>query len=351
MISGTEYLTGSCTNCGGHIEFPSQGRGQSIECPHCREVTVLDVTAPFPASSASPEKPWIFRLILLIVSLASLAIILGAGGYLLIPKGGADKRHQREQANPEGAQRDLPLVESASPHEVRGQMFLVLKDRQTVKLSLVEVRLLKDDSIRETFDRHRSEAVSRLLLLRSNMTRVSSSVAKLQYAANKKAEGDALQLELVNTLNERIRLHTDTLRDPRLPDWFKKEAQESLASIRAEIANNAASERSRLSLYAKTVKDLQQNQIDLKAIVDEIDYLQAPETYLSTFSNNIVSRTTTDADGRFRVLFPEGGRFLLAASVKRFTGVTEEKFGWLVPVSAQDAGEVVLSNNNLFGPL
>lgn len=35
------FLKCACKNCGGNIEFPEEGIGRSIRCPHCREETQL----------------------------------------------------------------------------------------------------------------------------------------------------------------------------------------------------------------------------------------------------------------------------------------------------------------------
>jgi hypothetical protein len=37
------YSKGVCQHCGGHIEFPAEGAGQTIPCPHCKWNTVLTV--------------------------------------------------------------------------------------------------------------------------------------------------------------------------------------------------------------------------------------------------------------------------------------------------------------------
>jgi hypothetical protein len=39
------YFKCSCQNCGRHIEFPSNGAGMTISCPHCGKNTVLGVAA------------------------------------------------------------------------------------------------------------------------------------------------------------------------------------------------------------------------------------------------------------------------------------------------------------------
>jgi hypothetical protein len=38
-----------CQHCGGHIEFPTEGAGQTISCPHCQWQTPLTISHPAPA--------------------------------------------------------------------------------------------------------------------------------------------------------------------------------------------------------------------------------------------------------------------------------------------------------------
>src|SRR5262249_18468901 len=37
----TVYLKTACEACSGHIEYPSELAGQSVECPHCHQATPL----------------------------------------------------------------------------------------------------------------------------------------------------------------------------------------------------------------------------------------------------------------------------------------------------------------------
>jgi len=47
---GDSYIKCPCNNCGGFIEFPAHGVGQTITCPHCRTETILFK----PVSTATP---------------------------------------------------------------------------------------------------------------------------------------------------------------------------------------------------------------------------------------------------------------------------------------------------------
>jgi hypothetical protein len=44
-MKATESMKMSCPACGGHIEFPNQGLGQTTSCPHCK----MDITLKEPA--------------------------------------------------------------------------------------------------------------------------------------------------------------------------------------------------------------------------------------------------------------------------------------------------------------
>ena len=49
------YLKTDCEHCSGHIEYPSELAGQSIECPHCQQTTALP--SPFTPPPAPPPPP------------------------------------------------------------------------------------------------------------------------------------------------------------------------------------------------------------------------------------------------------------------------------------------------------
>ncbi len=47
----TKFLKCTCAGCGGHIEFPADGIGMTIPCPHCATETELTLEVP---ESTSP---------------------------------------------------------------------------------------------------------------------------------------------------------------------------------------------------------------------------------------------------------------------------------------------------------
>jgi hypothetical protein len=47
----TTHRKAACQHCKGHIEYPSELAGQSVECPHCKQMTTL------PPSTLPPPLP------------------------------------------------------------------------------------------------------------------------------------------------------------------------------------------------------------------------------------------------------------------------------------------------------
>jgi hypothetical protein len=77
-----------CRQCGGHIEFPSQGVGMWIHCPHCGEKTQLVAPPPIPSVTSTapvPRKPKSSRRTLfIVVGIIAGLVIVGVGAVLLI---------------------------------------------------------------------------------------------------------------------------------------------------------------------------------------------------------------------------------------------------------------------------
>ena len=40
-MSNNNFVKGACRHCAGHLEFPADGAGEFIECPHCGQSTEL----------------------------------------------------------------------------------------------------------------------------------------------------------------------------------------------------------------------------------------------------------------------------------------------------------------------
>lgn len=69
-MNQTKYLKGECQHCHGHIEFPAESAGLTIDCPHCGKQTELLLALP-------EDEPTIPRATIIYTVVA--VIILGAG--------------------------------------------------------------------------------------------------------------------------------------------------------------------------------------------------------------------------------------------------------------------------------
>lgn len=72
------YFKCHCGKCGGHIEFPSNGAGMTINCPHCGKETVLGVAGNAPVIRKSNKALWI--------TLGLMAVIAGAVAAFIWPQ-------------------------------------------------------------------------------------------------------------------------------------------------------------------------------------------------------------------------------------------------------------------------
>jgi hypothetical protein len=73
----------ACQHCGGHIEFPVQGVGHRISCPHCHEPTLLTRTAPVEIGGGRATRKRIYLSVAIAASL--LAAVGGAYWYVNYP--------------------------------------------------------------------------------------------------------------------------------------------------------------------------------------------------------------------------------------------------------------------------
>ena len=70
----TKYLRCTCASCGGHIEFPADGIGMTIPCPHCACETELTLVEPEESSAHSRNVKWaITGLVILVVGMAGVS--------------------------------------------------------------------------------------------------------------------------------------------------------------------------------------------------------------------------------------------------------------------------------------
>jgi hypothetical protein len=77
----------ACQHCRGHIEFPVQGIGQRISCPHCGEPTLLSRAAPVEIGGSCATRRRIYWSFAITAGL----LAAGAGVYLYVISRNSDQ--------------------------------------------------------------------------------------------------------------------------------------------------------------------------------------------------------------------------------------------------------------------
>ena len=80
-MSQNKFLKCACASCGGRIEFPADGIGSTIPCPHCGADTELVLEVPPVLTTCSSRGlKWfvIGALILLVGAVAAVSILIAA---------------------------------------------------------------------------------------------------------------------------------------------------------------------------------------------------------------------------------------------------------------------------------
>lgn len=79
-MAETKFLKCSCEHCGGRIEFPADGIGRVIPCPHCGKPTelALEIPAALTARQTTRSYKWFIAggIILLVGAVAIAAILI-----------------------------------------------------------------------------------------------------------------------------------------------------------------------------------------------------------------------------------------------------------------------------------
>ena len=108
-MSESNHLRCPCEQCGGTIEFPADGVGQAVSCPHCDQQTILFIPPleevqdePFVSTDPQPSKGRQKTMVLIVLVVAALV----AGAFVL--------RSRLGQSLPKEAARDIPTNQHAA---------------------------------------------------------------------------------------------------------------------------------------------------------------------------------------------------------------------------------------------
>lgn len=96
-MAETKFLKCPCDHCGGHIEFPADGIGATIPCPHCARPTelALEIPAHLIQRPGRGRKWFIAGAVILVVGAVAIVAILITAQRLM-----KKTREQNEEFSP-----------------------------------------------------------------------------------------------------------------------------------------------------------------------------------------------------------------------------------------------------------
>jgi hypothetical protein len=124
----------------------------------------------------------------------------------------------------------------------------------------------------------------------------------------------------------------------------KQREYPSLLSKRKERQKEAENYAIKLQ---KVRSDLLSKETEATDLENKIRYWESPSIYFEEPWSQIVSTTTSDADGKFTLEVPKNGKFIIAAKSSRLVNNSKEEYGWLLAIESEKQSEVLLNNNNL----
>ena len=214
---------------------------------------------------------------------------------------------------------------------VSGQVFIVTKGRDNIKLALVEVAALPEDLLLDHIQKKRSLGLAQ----RSQMAPELVSAMKEALVARKAADAGYTEQ----------RVATQRARAAWSQGPYRSGTEEYDQSIktRAELDEKQRETMERYSVALQRANTKEAASLKVQVAVtyfDQLDY------YLTDLPSHQAT-TKTDADGRFTLVPP--GKFVLAATTSRRVGLSSEVYHWLVLVDTLALPTpLMLSNDNMF---
>jgi hypothetical protein len=223
---------------------------------------------------------------------------------------------------------------SEKPVTINGTVFIATEGGESVKLGLVDVLLYRPEIVSQTFA--------------SNAASVED--ARESLAATTKAK---LQAQIDNC-NSQLMGQIDGIGNEAKEQLNRLNSDPSLDTVKATLDESAATTHSHeqetqaiWSVIARSKKEMES--LDSRS-PDEWAKLFPRET-LGLYFKDLppeIARGTTDADGRFSIVAPSAGNFILCAQASRTLGTVNEYYFWAVPVSISNEAptEIMLTNRN-----
>lgn len=233
----------------------------------------------------------------------------------------------------------LSVRSEAASVNVDGQVFIVTKGQQAIKLALVNVVALSEKDLASAVAIKTNQIVADRKELADLIERKKAEVVELKAAAKyMDGSGNSPFLE-IDRLQQVCKLTNDL-------DAFRQcvntpEGKESIDRIK------------RLkSLYKDEMEPANTVSSQLRPLIAQHRKATANLRHILTAENlseNFIARTKTDGDGKFSLSLPVGQRIAVLADTSRTVMDDTETYQWLVWYTPKKGGKnsIILANDNL----
>lgn len=227
---------------------------------------------------------------------------------------------------------------------IEGQIFVVTKGQQAVKLALVTVEVVPEKIVKENLSRLTATLVEKNKILSENIDgkqrvikEYKSSIKKSDNSTTDDVFTEAEKLASVCKLEDTSKKSIESFGlCTRAPEG--KAAYAQLRALETTYKVEFAEVRKLRKELAELIKEHQAN----SKISDKLANAEI-------FSSSAMATVKTDADGKFSISIPKSGKYAILANSKRQVMDTSENYQWAVWVATKKNSKVnlMLANDNL----
>jgi hypothetical protein len=228
------------------------------------------------------------------------------------------------------------FISCNSTGEIKGEVFVVTKGAQNIKLALVEVSAIPEKDIKEFVDKKSTLVETERKKLEG---KYDSANKEYQIALKQYQEADQLETDAEQKYQEASKkvLEAITSGDDSAEETARRD-REYWHSQRLKYISSGEK-------FTKQYKETAWKEARVN-----LDAWPTPEFIFKDFPvDKAIAKATTDSDGRFTLKIPAKGKFaLIAHSNRQILSMTEEYhwFTW-VTLDGSDTKNIMLSNTNL----
>lgn len=242
---------------------------------------------------------------------------------------------------------NTPAQSEAIVTQITGQVFIVLKNRDTIKLSLVPIALVESNAAATFIRSQRQKFNDRIEEIDSKLKSIDDQIQTALNTPEERAAREAERArdeketrarEIRDNLRSAWDSYTKTQRNTGLATNQRANQERDVAVAQAtKAAQTASAIRSKLADLRTERYSLDTKRHELKLT----DYLFGKGVWPSS------AVTDTDADGKFAFSANTASNYVLIAAASRQLPLGEkEEYRWIVPVTSNP---INLHNDNLYG--